>query len=131
MSTYLLTCPKVKTMSPSQAEDAATQLEHDLVEIAREEMGMHERQAYEIAVAIVRGMRKRYGGERLGSKGLYIPAPSKAQRNEAIRRDYNGNNGPEIMRRHGISRSRMFQIVGRKSGTANIGVSGPKVPKGL
>lgn len=116
-------------MSPAQADDAAAQLEQDLVEIVREEMGMHERQAYEFAAALVRGMRKRYGGERLGTKGLYIPAPSKAERNEAIRREYTGANGPEVMRRHGIKRSRLFEIVAaRPPGAARIGVSSAKSP---
>lgn len=115
-------------ITPAQAEDVALQLEHDLVDIAREELGMHEREAYEIAIALVRGLRKRYGGRRVGTRGLYIPAPSKVARDEAIRRDFNGTNTQEVMREHGISRARLYQILKPKPGSARIGVSSAKSP---
>ena len=115
-------------ITPAQAEDVALQLEHDLVDIAREELGMHEREAYEIAIALVRGLRKRYGGRRVGARGLYIPAPSKVARDEAIRRDFNGTNTQQVMREHGISRARLYQILKPKPGSARIGVSSAKSP---
>lgn len=64
---------------------------------------------------------------RLGTKGLYIPAPSKVERNAAIRRAFDGTNGATLMREHGIARSSLYRIVndGRRP---RIGVSGPKNP---
>lgn len=116
-------------LTPGQADDAVMQLEQDFVEIAREELGMHEMPAQELASALVRGMRKRYGGGRLGARGLYIPAPSKAERNESIRREYDGANGEEVRRRHGIKRTQFYEIIGdRPVGAARIGVSSPKSP---
>lgn len=125
-TTHLINSPAI---TPGQADDAVMQLEQDFVEIAREELGMHEVPAQELASALVRGMRKRYGGMRLGGRGhIYVPAPSKADRDEAIRQAYNGTNGPEVMKAHGIRRSRLFQIVKTKPGAARIGVSSPKSP---
>lgn len=118
----------IPASTPAQTDDAVLQLEYEIVEIAREELGMHEREAYEIAVALVRGLRKRYGGRRVGARGLYIPAPSKVARDDAIRRDFNGTNTQQVMREHGISRARLYQILKPKPGSARIGVSSAKSP---
>lgn len=117
-------------ITPTQATDAAVLLEQEMVAIACEELGMHERDATPIAQALVRGMRKRYGGTRLGGRGhIYIPAPSKDERDESIRSEFDGTNGSEVMQRHGIKRSQLYNIIAkRKPGAANIGVSGPKSP---
>lgn len=114
----------------AQADDAALQLEHDMVDIVRAELGMHERQAFDIAKAIVRGLRKRYGGLRIGRRGaaIYIPAPSKEERNEAICREYDGTNLAEVMTRHGIKKTQIYRILGNRPGAARIGISGPKIP---
>lgn len=116
--------------TPAQVDDASMQLVEEMVAIACEELGMHEREATPIAQALVRGMRKRYGGMRLGGRGhIYIPAPSKTERDEAIRSEFNGVNGGEVMKRHGIKRSTLYNVIGRnKPGAARIGVSGPKSP---
>lgn len=128
MTTHLIN-PAARAPTPGQADDAVIQLEQDFVEIAREELGMHEVPAQELASALVRGMRKRYGGMRLGGRGhIYVPAPSKAERDEAIRQAYNGTNGPEVMKAHGIRRSRLFQIVKARPSAARIGVSSAKSP---
>ena len=111
----------------AKPDDGTLQLERDLIEILREERGLTEPAAFELAVDLVRGMRKRYGGMRLGPRGLYIPAPSKVERNEAIRRAYDGTNGPRVMREHGISRSSLFRIVNERRGP-RIGISSPKDP---
>ncbi|MDM0011978.1 hypothetical protein QTH87_05935 [Variovorax sp. J22P168] len=122
-----MTPPHASTTA--KPDDGALQLEHDLVEILREERGLADPAAFELAADLVRGIRKRWGGMRLGTRGLYIPAPSKTERNEAIRRAYDGTNGPRVMREHGISRSSLFRIVndGRPRRTG-IGVSSPKDP---
>jgi Mor family transcriptional regulator len=36
----------------------------------------------------------------------------RAERDAAIRRDFNGRNRDELCREHGISKSRLYQIVG-------------------
>lgn len=114
------------TMTAGQAEDSVLQLQYDLVEIATAELGMHEVEASRVAAALVSGLRKRYGGERLGRRGLYIPAPSKQERNEAIRRDFDGTNAEVVMKRHGIKRSTFYRVIGKSNG---IGVCGPAAPK--
>ncbi|MCZ2498147.1 hypothetical protein GN316_15385 [Xylophilus sp. Kf1] len=98
--------------SSAQAEDAAVQLERDFVEIVREEIGMHETLANVFAQALVRGLRRRHGGQE-----FYIPAPDRAERDAAIRRDFTGAGGniEELMRRHGLSRSRIYEIAGARA----------------
>lgn len=115
-------------ITQAQVEDAALLLEHEMVEIVRTELGMHERQAFEIAKAIVRGLRGRYGGVRLGYRGLYIPAPSKVERNAAIREEYDGTNFEEVMSRHGIRRAQLYRILGEKNTGPKIGLSSAKSP---
>ncbi len=116
------------TNTPAQTDDAVVQLEYDIVEIARQELGMHEREAYEIARVLVQGLRQRYGGVRLGHRGLYIPAPSKLERNEQIRREFNGTNHNAVMKKHSIKRTQLYAILKPKQGSARIGVSSAKSP---
>ncbi|WP_372826527.1 Mor transcription activator family protein [Polaromonas sp.] len=47
---------------------------------------------------------------RLGAQEIYIPAPSKAERDAAIFREFDGTNAAAVMQRHGVSRSRLYQI---------------------
>lgn len=93
--------------SPTLAEDAAIQLERDFVDIVREEIGMSEGFANLFAQALVRGLRRRLGGQ-----DIYIPAPDRSARDAAIRREFNGRNLDELMRRYGVSRRRIYQIAG-------------------
>lgn len=101
----------------AQAEDAAVQLERDFVDILREEVGMGEREACEFARPLVRGLRKRMGGAE-----LWIPAPDKAARNEAIRREYHGTKESlrDVMRRHNVTRSTVYEIVRRRPANCPI-----------
>ena len=119
----MTTSPQI---TPAQTDDAVLQLEHDMVEIVRGALNIHERQAFEIAKAIVKGLRSRYGGLRLGQRGLYIPAPSKAERNEAIRRDFDGTNAEDVMKRHGIKRSTFYAVIGKRNGIGVCSASAPK-----
>lgn len=107
----------------AQADDAAVQLEHDFVRIVREEIGMHEAMASLVAQALVRGLRRTLGGQE-----LYIPAPDKAARNDAIRREFDGTNMREVMSRHGISRTQVYAICGAQPMKQGIGVSAAKSP---
>jgi Mor family transcriptional regulator len=86
------------------------QLEHDFTSIVREEIGMHEGMAGMFAAALVRGLRRRLGGQ-----DLYIPAPDRSVRDASIRRDFTGTNVDELMRRHGLSRTRIYEIVGQRA----------------
>lgn len=104
---------KKEDMSPAQTEDAALLLEQDFVAIVREEIGMHEGLAAIVASALVRGLRKKLGGQE-----LWIPAPDKSQRDAAIRREFIGTNIKEIMSKYGLSRPRVYQIVGMSSAKA-------------
>lgn len=96
-------------LSPAQAEDAALQLERDFVEIVRAEIGLTELLASSFAQALVRGLRRRLGGGE-----LWIPAISKDERNEAIRREFNGSNVGEVMKRHRVSRATVYREAGRR-----------------
>lgn len=80
-------------------------LVYEMTEIVREEIGLKESLAARIAEAIVHGMQKRNGGQK-----IYIHAPDKTQRDEAIRHEFNGCNLDEVMRRHNVSRATVYRI---------------------
>lgn len=90
-------------------EDAAVALLYEMTAIVREEIGMNELFAAQIAEAITRGLRRRMGGDY-----HYIPAPDKAARDAAVRADFNGQNRDEVCRRHGISKTQFYRIIGRR-----------------
>lgn len=113
--------PHFANTTPAQIEDQAIQLHREMVEIVRAETGMHERFANEIAAAIVAGMRKKFGGQTLGRRGLvYIPAPSKHERNAAICAEFNGTNAAEVCKKYAIGRARLYQIVARKGSNSTF-----------
>lgn len=104
------------TESPAQVEDKAIQLQREMAEILREEIGLNDEFANAWAAAIVRGMRVRYGGQSLGRKGsIYIPAPSKVARNAAIRAEFHGTNAAEICRKYNIGKTRLYEIVNARA----------------
>lgn len=100
----------------AQAEDAAVQLERDFLAIVREDIGMNERLAGLVARMLVDGLRSRMGGQE-----LYIPAPDRSERDESIRREFNGTRESlaAIMRRTGLSRASVYAIVNRRAAAAN------------
>lgn len=96
----------------AQAEDAAVQLERDLLTVVREDMGIvHEGLAGLYAQLLVHGLRRVCGGQE-----LYIPAPDRGERDDGIRREFDGTPASlsSIMRRTGLSRSRVYDIVGAR-----------------
>lgn len=97
------------------SEDAAAALHFEFTHIVREEVGFNEVFASQIAEAIVRGLRKRLGGQE-----IYVPAPSKSERIAAVRREFNGRNRDEICRKYGISRTTFYEY----TGTSAAGTSG-------
>lgn len=100
---------KLMPLSAGRAEDAAVQLEQDCVGIVQEEIGMHEQMATTFAQALVRELRRKFG-----SRELYIPPPNRSERDTSIRRKFGGANLDELMRQHGLSRTRIYEIVGNR-----------------
>jgi len=98
--------------SPAQIEAQSIQLQRELLAIVREETGMVEPIAQAVAVAIERGLRKRFGCKTLGAKGsIYVPAPDKTERNAAILADFDGTNAEAVAKRHGISLSTLYRLI--------------------
>lgn len=87
-------------------DDARAQLHSELTEIVRVEIGMNEHFASDHAAAILRGLCGMHGG-----RSIYIPAEDKSARNAAIRAEFNGQNAEAVMRRHGIGRTRLYEII--------------------
>lgn len=85
-------------------------LQYEMTSIVREEIGFNELFASQIADAIIRGMRVKLGGMQ-----IYIAAPSKAERNASIRKDFTGNNRDEICRKYEISRTQFYEIIGART----------------
>ncbi|ROR25151.1 Mor transcription activator family protein [Comamonas sp. BIGb0124] len=112
-----------KNLTPGQADDMAVQLEQEIVEILLQEGGMHERDAALQATVLVKGLRERLGGQRLGTRGLYIPAPDKSSRDEAIRQEWNGKNRRELMRKYNVRRSRFYEIIKGKPNQVVVALS--------
>lgn len=115
MTLHTSTAPQnshIPSESPAQVEDKAIQLHREMVSILREYVGMTDDLANAFAAPIVRGMRELYGGQTMGRKGsIYVPAPSKAERNASIRAEFIGTNADEICRKYGIGKTRMYEIV--------------------
>lgn len=86
-------------------EDNALLLQAEISDAMRKEIGYREEIASDFAGRIVKYLR-----QRLGAQQLYIPAPSKAERDAAIYREYNGTNAGEVCAQHKVSRSRMHEI---------------------
>lgn len=84
----------------SADDEPATSLYHGLVEDLGEPS---------LAQRVMESLRRRFGGQR-----VYIEAPPAAARAAEIRSRYNGRNRIEICHEYGISRARLYQIVGRK-----------------
>ena len=87
-------------------DDSTVLLQYEMTSIVREEIGFTEHFASQIAEAIVRGMRR-----RLGPGEIYIAAPSKLERDAAIKAEYNGRNLDEVCRKYGLRASRIYEIV--------------------
>lgn len=96
--------------SPGLTEDAAMALQYELTAIVRDEIGMNEHFASQIAEALMRGLRKKFGGGQ-----VYIPVQDRPARDAAIRSEFNGRNHAEVCRRHRISRTRLYEIVSRSN----------------
>ena len=93
-------------VSITHDEDAGVQLHLAITSALREGCSLEEQAAAALAEPIVQALRRQYACE-----DLYVPAPDKRSRNAAIRREFNGRNRYEIMKRYNISRTRLYEIV--------------------
>jgi len=102
--------PPAKT-TPAAEESSALFLQREMQDILKTETGLHDEFAAMIAIALVRGWRKRAGCQR-----IYIPAEPRhiEYRDTQIRREFNGTNQPEIQKKYSIKRSRLYQIMAKK-----------------
>lgn len=98
------------TAPAAVAEDRAVSLHYELTAILREEVGLHEPFASQIAEAVLRGLRRRRGGEE-----LYVPKRAgRAQRDRAVLEAFTGANRREVCRRFEISRTTFYEIINRR-----------------
>lgn len=90
-------------------EDTLVALTQDLTAVVQQEIGMKEIFATQMADALVRGLRKRMGGQ-----DLYIPAEDKTERDAHIRKEFNGRNIDEMCKKFSLSKRSIYKIVERK-----------------
>ena len=96
------------TLAAQEADRSVTLL-YLLTGALQHQMQMPERDAFRIAAGMVRWMSPQVGGDV-----LYCPKTldaDRAARDAAIRREFNGRNREALCARHGISKSRLYQIV--------------------
>lgn len=89
------------------------------------EAGIPERDAFNLARGMVRWMAPQVGGDV-----LYCPKTldaDRSDRDEAIRREFNGRNRDELCSRHEISKSSFYRIISAASPAAplNLGLDTP------
>ena len=96
--------------TPAQREDDAALLVAEFTEDLRQGCGVPEGDASRMAVELVKRFRLRHGARR-----IYVPAVDKTERDQAIRRRFTGSNAADVCREFGVSRSRLYQIVERRS----------------
>lgn len=100
-----------KRTEQTQSFDAVLTLIAETAEDLRLMGGYSEEEARRIAAMVVKGECLRYGGDR-----RYTPVwPYRQERDEAIRAEFKGCNSGDVCRKYGISRSRLYQIVGRRA----------------
>lgn len=100
----------------SSAIDQQVALTNEITAILRERIGHHEQFAVLIAKEVVAGLVERRAGDL-----LYVPTGTRsrlAERNQSIRREFNGRNAKLLCATHQISRTRLYEIVGEKSATS-------------
>ncbi len=107
--------------TPGGSEDRAVALHYELTAILREEVGLHEPFASQIAEAVMRGLRRRRGGD-----SLYVPkSGSRAARDAAVLQAFDGRNRDAVCRRFGISRSTFYEILQRRRPTSSVDTGQP------
>jgi Mor family transcriptional regulator len=96
------------SLHTTTASDAAANFRDDLVRIIRNALGLPESIAVPMADELAKGMKRELGG-------VNIPVGEiRAVRDAAVRRDFNGRNQSEVIKRHGISRRTFYRIIGNR-----------------
>lgn len=93
-----------QTVNESEPDDNASWLRREIAVIVRDKIGMVDCFAVPIADAIVCGLC-----ERMGGREVYIPAPSKIDRDQQIRAMFNGRNLREVMRVFNVSQRTVYR----------------------
>lgn len=96
--------------TPGQREDDAMLLVAEFTEDLRLGCGVPEALAGDMARKLVDRFRLRHGARR-----IYVPAMDKSVRDAAIRAKFNGQNAAECCREFNIKRTRLYEIVGRRT----------------
>jgi len=94
------------------SDDDAVSLRFEIAAILREEMGLHEQYATTLAEPIVNGLKKRFSGQE-----IYIAKNEKTdilERNSNIRREFNGRNLAEVMKKYDLSKPAIYKICRNK-----------------
>jgi Mor family transcriptional regulator len=94
-----------QTGATARDEDNALLLQGELADGLQACIGLKEPIAEDWARQLTEYLRR-----RLGAQSVYIPKPSRADRDAAIFREYNGTNAAEVCERHGVGRTRMHEI---------------------
>ncbi|WP_295406630.1 Mor transcription activator family protein [uncultured Thiocystis sp.] len=90
--------------------DTLVALHTQITRIVREATGLHEQLALPVAEAICAELQHAFGGAE-----IYIPAPSRTERNQAILDDWHGGRPiPAICRKHGIARATVYRLLGAR-----------------
>jgi len=96
----------------TSAADRLVSLLYILTSALRDEAGMPEKDACRIAEKTVGDMSKRFGGEYLYCPKR--PAMDRARRDETIRKEWNGRNADELMRRYDVSRTTLYRVLAER-----------------
>ncbi|HZJ81620.1 MAG TPA: Mor transcription activator family protein [Guyparkeria sp.] len=93
----------------NQDTDTAVELHRALTASLVRRFSLSERAASALADEIAAEFRRECGGRE-----IYIPAVNRDLRNRLICQEFNGRNHDELATQHGLSRSRIYEIVRTK-----------------
>lgn len=92
----------------SITKDKATEIRNDVVRMMRQALGLHEQEAVALADDITVNVVKRMSG-------VHVPASLiKEYRNQAILRDFTGNNQRALATKYGLSVNMIYKILCKK-----------------
>ena len=99
----------MQTTSPAREESNANLLQHEFVTALQTETGLQGEYAAMIAKAMVTGLRKQLGGQR-----VYIPSWQENEKRDAqIRERFNGRNRSELCAEFNISSTHLYRVIGK------------------
>lgn len=94
---------------PASAEETVALLTATVRDALMHRHAFQEQLATEWASAIVDALRQSHGGQ-----DIYLKAPGKEQRDEAIRREIRPGNAEHLARKHNVSVASVYRIAGRR-----------------